>query len=149
MKKRIFYISSLFALCALSFFCGTKSVNKEIEIVERTVLLKDTGNWNAFISALSFVESGNSPTKVGSNNDVGMLQITPIMVREANRIVGNNKYKLSDRTNIDKSVELFNVVQAHHNPNKDLNLALKIWNSKAPLSYHKKVINKYNELIKE
>lgn len=149
MKKRIFYTSASFLLCALSFFCGTKSVPKEKEIVNQTVVLKDTVNWNAFISALSFVESGNSPTKIGSKNDVGILQITPIMVREANRILGKDKYKLSDRTDIDKSVELFNVVQSYHNPNKDMNLALKIWNSKAPLSYHNKVINKYNELIKE
>ena len=104
-------------------------------------------DWNTFIKALAWVESEWNPEAIGQTEDVGYLQITPIIILDANRIVGSNKYSLDDRKDINKSIEIFNVIMDNYNPTHDLNYSLKIWNPKAPVSYHRKVMTKYNELI--
>ena len=91
------------------------------------------------------MESKGDSKAVGSKDDVGVLQITPILVKDCNRIVGYEKYDLADRLDSLKSVEMFNVIQGHYNPQRDYHWALKLWNSGAPLSYHRKVMDKYNE----
>lgn len=102
--------------------------------------------WPVFIEALIHVESRGDSTAVGTKNDVGVLQITPIMVEDANRIVGEERYTLDDRTDRDKSIEIFNIIQNHYNPDHDMHYALKIWNSRAPISYHRAVMDKYREI---
>lgn len=73
----------------------------------------------------------------------------PILIEDANRIVGYDKYCLNDRFNRQKSIEIFNVVQNHYNKEKDLHFALKLWNPRSNINYHIKVMNKYNELLLE
>lgn len=103
-------------------------------------------DWEIFINALIWVESKGDCMALGKHNDVGVLQITPILVKDCNRIVGYDKYTLEDRYLRDKSIEMFNVIQDHYNPQRDFHWALKLWNSGAPLSYHRKVMDKYNEI---
>lgn len=105
--------------------------------------------WNKFIKALIIIESGGKHDAVGTKDDVGVLQITPILVDDANRIIGYDKYTYEDRYDSVMSVEMFNVIQSYYNPTRDIHLALKIWNSKAPLSYHRKVMDKFNEIKNE
>lgn len=102
--------------------------------------------WDAFIEALIHVESKGDSTAVGLRNDVGVLQITPIMLEDANRILGEERYTLDDRTDRDKSIEIFNIIQNHYNPDHDMHYALKIWNSRAPISSHRAVMDKYREM---
>lgn len=118
---------------------------------DTVVVYKDTSvvykeDWDCFISAIVSVESNGKWDAKGKNNDVGVLQITPILVRDCNRILGREKYTLADRLDSLKSVEMFNVVQRHYNPQRDYHWALKLWNSGAPLSYHRKVMDKFNEI---
>lgn len=118
---------------------------------DTVVVYKDTSvvykeDWDCFISAIVSVESNGKWDAKGKNNDVGVLQITPILVRDCNRILGREKYTLADRLDSLKSVEMFNVVQKHYNPQRDYHWALKLWNSGAPLSYHRKVMDRYNEI---
>ena len=118
---------------------------------DTVVVYKDTSvvykeDWDCFISAIVSVESNGKWDAKGKNNDVGVLQITPILVRDCNRILGREKYTLADRLDSLKSVEMFNVVQKHYNPQRDYHWALKLWNSGAPLSYHRKVMDKFNEI---
>lgn len=103
-----------------------------------------TNDWERFTNALILVESEGDSLAVGSKNDVGVLQITPILIKDANRILGYDAYTLEDRKSRIKSIEIFNVIQDHYNPTHDLHLALKIWNSKAPIKYHYDVLNHYN-----
>ena len=98
------------------------------------------------IFALIWQESKGNP-EAKNDNSLGVLQITPIYVKEANNIVGYVKYNLENRKSVEKSIEMFNIVNDFYNPERDLHLALKIHNPKAPLSYHLKVINKYKELV--
>lgn len=124
--------------------------NKRNKHIDTTyvVIEKEEVNWNAFINALIHIESKGKWDAVGTSNDVGVLQITPICVEQANIYVGYDKYSLDDRLDSLKSVEIFNVIQNKMNPTHDLHFALKIWNSKAPISYHTQVMGKYEEIKK-
>lgn len=66
------------------------------------------------IDAIICVESrGNTLAHNISEDAVGCLQIRPIMLREVNRLLGFQKYKLNDRWNKTKSIEMFNVIKKH------------------------------------
>lgn len=119
----------------------------KIQIIHVPEIREHTEDWDLFLEALMFVESKHNPLAIGTLNDAGVLQITPVYMTEANRILGHNRFTLSDRYNKKKSIEMFNIVNDFYNPERDLHLALKIHNPKAPLSYHLKVINKYKELV--
>ena len=83
----------------------------------------------------------------GKTNDVGILQITPIYVKDVNRILGEKRYTLSCRTDKRKSLEMFEILQNHYNPDKDIDKAIKLHNSKAPQTYRTKTM-KQMEIIK-
>ena len=104
--------------------------------------------WETFIKALIWVESKDNPDAIGSLDDVGVLQILKVIVDDCNRILGYDKYSYEDRKDSLKSIEMFNVIQWYYNPEKDMHFALKLWNSKAPVSYHKKVFKKFDEINK-
>lgn len=106
----------------------------------------DSLDWETFTKALIWVESRGDSKAVGSKDDVGVLQITPILVEDCNRILKNEGFTLEDRLDSLKSVEMFNIIQDHYNPQHDYHWALKLWNSGAPLSYHRKVMDKFNEI---
>ena len=133
----------------MSVFVGLVFGNKEIknEVIEQSAHIEETlDTWQIFIEALIQVESGGNDYAVGRHEDGGALQLTKIAIIDCNRILGVDYYTLEDRFNREKSIEIFNVLQNHYNPEHDMHLALKIHNSRAPLSYHIKVMNKYNEL---
>lgn len=95
--------------------------------------------WELFIFALIEVESGGDSTCTGMADDVGILQITPICVREVNRILGVQTYALGDRYSVKKSLEMFDIIQQHKNSQLDIRRAAKIWNPRAPESYYEKI----------
>lgn len=64
------------------------------------------------IDAIIYVESrGNTKAHNIKEDAVGCLQIRPIMLKEVNRLLGYNKYKLADRWSKAKSIEMFNVIK--------------------------------------
>jgi hypothetical protein len=109
---------------------------------ELLLYIEKQAEWELFILALIEVESGGDSTCVGMDDDVGILQITPICVKEVNRILGVQAYALSDRYSVKKSLEIFDIIQRHKNPQLDTRLAAKIWNPRAPESYYKKIETK-------
>ena len=113
-------------------------VDEKIEKVKKD-------DWNDFIEALIWVESKGNCDTIGSKDDVGVLQIRKPIVDDCNRILGCDTYTYEDRYDSIKSVEMFNIIQDHYNPSHDKHYALKIWNSRAPVSYHRKVMQKFNE----
>lgn len=115
---------------------------KHIGIVADT-----TDYWHLWTMAIIQVESGGDDNAVGRTNDYGCLQITPILIKEVNRIQSERKYTINDAKNRATSIEIFNLIQEYYNPEQDLHLALKVWNPKAPISYHKKVEEEYSKLI--
>jgi len=108
--------------------------------------------WDKFIEAVIWKESRGNASCIGDNGKaVGVLQIHPIMVREANRILKmlgkEAEYTYEDRYDRNKSIEIFNIVQDFHNKTHDFERALQIWNKNHPESYKTQIMNKYNELV--
>lgn len=108
--------------------------------------VETTSDWELFTEAVIYVESKGDTHAVGKLDDVGVLQIRPIVVAEANRILGENHYTLEDRYSREKSIEMWNVIMDEKNAEHDKHFALKIWNPKAPIAYHRRVMSKYKEL---
>lgn len=138
-------------LLSVVVFAGThlekKKINTLVEFPEEEVVVnQDSLNWEDFTRALIWVESRGDSKAIGKNNDIGVLQFTPILIEDVNRILGREVYTLEDRLDSLKSVEMFNIIQDHYNPQHDYHWALKIWNCHAPQSYHRKVMDKFNEI---
>lgn len=93
-------------------------------------------------NAIAMVESGGNPNAV--NGDcVGWLQISPVMVREANRILGAELYVLEDRLDPYTSFAIFCTVMDERNPEYDIRKACRIWNPKAGEWYYRRVVKHY------
>ena len=88
-------------------------------------------NWNRVINAIAIVESNNNPRAVG-NSSVGLLQITPILVKDCNKILEkqnkSKRYNLNDRLNPEKSKEMFIIIQEYYNPQHNIERAIRLWN---------------------
>ena len=86
--------------------------------------------WGAVIHAIAMVESECQPNRVSKNGlYVGYLQISEILVRECNRIVGYKKYTYADRYDKQKSIDMFIDYQEHYNPDGNMERAIRLWNS--------------------
>jgi len=80
------------------------------------------------IEAIMQVESGGDTLAHNLAEDaVGCLQIRPIMVREINRLLGKDSFKLSDRRNKVKSIQMFNILRSHLEGASDEKIA-RVWN---------------------
>lgn len=149
------------SLFSLGFILGGivkeySSDNKvdDYDYIVNELILSDTSqidlqikSWHYFIDAIIDVESKGNEKAIGKTNDVGVLQITPIYVEEANRILGEKKYTLEDRYCKYKSIEIFTIVNAKHNPEKSFLKAIKLHNPNAPKSYQKAIIDRYVKLM--
>ena len=83
---------------------------------------------DTLLNAVMAVESNFNILAYNSKEDaVGCLQIRPIMVREVNRLLGEDKYTLKDRWNKAKSIEMFNVIRSHLKDASDEEIA-RTWN---------------------
>ena len=113
----------------------------EVVMVKTTPTIQDS-----LIDAIIHVESrGDSMAYNAKEDAVGVLQIRPIMMREVNRLLKENKYTLDDRWSKSKSIEMFNVIKAHTTNPTNERLA-RNWNGgwngykkKSTLKYWNKV----------
>jgi hypothetical protein len=106
-------------------------------------------NWSKVINAIIQVESGGD-VNAKSGKSVGPMQITPILVAECNRILemrnSRKRYSLADRVSLNKSKEMFLLIQDAHNPDNNVEHAIRSWNGgqryskKATEKYYKKVM---------
>lgn len=97
--------------------------------------------------AIIWVESrGNAKAFRESGNCLGILQITPIYVKECNRLQSDIVYTLEDRTDPIKSLEMFTIIQNHHNPCHDLERAIELHNPTAGSDYREKVLRRFNTI---
>jgi len=94
-------------------------------------LATNARDWGRVLKAIAYVESKNDPKAV-SGDQVGLLQIRPIMVRDCNRILERRgsakRYTLRDRYNPVKSREMFVIYQSHYNPKGNIERAIRLWN---------------------
>lgn len=132
-------------LSPLPFISKQESTSSTLTVATGSYEIPDY-DWDCLIEAFILQESNGNDTVVGDGGKaLGCLQLHPIMVAEANRI-SNSSYTLEDRLSRSKSIEMFNIVQSHHNPYKDPALACKVWNPTAGEWYTKSVLNKYQTI---
>ena len=156
VMSKILYICIGVIAAVFLFDIKKETVISKIEDVGNVVKEKtlDEINWDRFVEAVIWKESRGNENCVGDGGKaVGVLQIHPVMVREANRILRmrgeEEKYTYDDRYNKEKSIEIFNIIQDFHNEGHDFMRALQIWNKNHPSSYSEQIMNKYNELISD
>ena len=89
-------------------------------------------NWTKVINAIAIVESNNNPKALGGGGSVGLLQITPVLVKDCNKILQkqnkSKRYSLADRYNAEKSKEMFIIIQEYYNPQHNVEKAIRLWN---------------------
>ena len=103
------------------------------------------------MEAIIQVESGGD-AKAVSGNSVGAMQITPILVKDCNAILkkqnSKKRFTLDDRYSVAKSKEMFKLIQSYHNPENNIEKAIRAWNGgpkysvRATNRYFKKVMSK-------
>ncbi len=108
-------------------------------------------DWNPVMDAIIQVESEGNPKAV-SGNSVGAMQITPILVRDCNIILQKKKSKKrftqNDRYSVEKSKEMFLLIQSYYNPRNSIEKAIRLWNGgvhysvRATNRYYRKVMDK-------
>ena len=94
------------------------------------------------ILSMMYVESRFDPLAEGGDSDTGILQITPVYVREANRILGREEFTLEDARDIERSLDMFDVVQGEHNGTGDWAMTV-YWHNKSG-AYRDRVVQAYN-----
>ena len=108
-------------------------------------------DWNPIMDAIIQVESGGNPN-AKSGNSIGAMQITPILVKDCNNILekrnSKKRYTLADRYSVEKSKEMFLLIQSYHNPENNVEKAIRAWNGgpkysvRATNRYYQKVMAK-------
>ena len=108
-------------------------------------------DWTPVMEAIILVESEGNPNAV-SGNSVGAMQITPILVRECNNILqsrgSDKRYTLADRYNVEKSKEMFLLIQSKYNTANSIEKAIRMWNGgpkysiRATNRYYQKVLRR-------
>lgn len=105
-------------------------------------------DWDAVMDAIIQVESRGNARAV-NGNQVGAMQITPVCVKECNFILQSRnqkkRYTLNDRYSVEKSKEMFMLIQSHHNPEYDMEVAIRSWNG-GP-RYSKRGTQRYYERV--
>lgn len=125
------------------------------KILSEIELNEELSRRELIINSIIQIESENN--NIARNGDnIGILQIRPIMVYEINRILGYKKYELRDRFDSIKSIEMFKIYTNHHTPDWNLELVARRWNGgyngeykKKTLSYYLKIKNHDNKETKD
>lgn len=142
------FLTTLFLLIPLMGGTGNK-----VDMVEIPTE-SNLSSWDELQLAIAITESRMNPKAEGKTQDIGIYQITPIYAKEASRI-SKKGYSPSDAYSIEKSIEMFNIVQGRHNPSKDIRKAIKLHNPGASEAYYNKVmanlemVKRYESIRKE
>lgn len=138
-------------LILLTFFCvffgqTVNAQNERDSLQNKDTIFVHHDKWSKLINAIAYMESkGHSNVKHGMS--VGILQITPLLVKQCNIILKkknkSKRYNLQDRLSVKHSISMFNLIQDFYNPSHNIRRAIIIW-SKGPFhkgSGSKKYIN--------
>jgi len=168
MRKHIIFGLSI-VVALLSFGMTDSKKEKKVEIIEleskpiKPIVVEEIQipEVDDLINALIMVESNGNDSAVGDTHlgepSIGVLQIRPIMVREVNRILKlkgtDYRYKLKDRWDREKSIEMFLIWKEFHHSDSDYEEIARSWNggTKGPknprtYNYWKKVENQLASL---
>ena len=107
-------------------------------------------DWNPVIDAIIEVESeGKADAVDKGGKSCGILQITPVLVKDCNRILelrkSSKRYAMNDRFSVSKSKEMFLLYQSFYNPKNSVEVAIRSWNG--GMNYTKGGTQKYYEKV--
>ena len=134
--------------------CTQSYVECEVTNVEPTIYELKI---KPLIEAMILVESGGNDSAYCKKEEaVGCLQIRPIMLKECNRVLELQRYKLHDRWSREKSIEIFHIINQFHNKEATHEEIARFWNGGPKWSdksgtkrYWSKVKRKLKKLLKE
>ena len=126
------------AIIALGFIIGAKAFKAD-SAPAQTSVSTDLSEWETTQLALILTESQMDSLAVGKDNDLGILQITPIFVDEVNRLVGKDIFTHQDALSPEKSLQMLAIYQEHKNPSHDTDKAIQLHNPKGGYAYARKV----------
>lgn len=127
------------------FLLSRVIINHEYDkpISDTVYVYKLHSDWELLKTAIIWQESKGNPKAIGGNG-YGLYQITPIYVKECNRILGYNKYRHIDAFVDSLANDMFEVVQSYHNTEKCPKKAIRLHNKDD--KYYQEVMDKYNML---
>lgn len=154
-NRNLITVIILFISMAVVFFCAGGLVgqlnqkNKQEKIVEEKIKEvyvegEELDEWTILTMAIMKTESEFDPSRIGATQDVGIMQFTPIAVEEVNRILRlegkEEEYSHLDAFDIEKTIEMFNIIQSYHNKEQNISKAIHQHNpGGASIGYGKKV----------
>ena len=102
--------------------------------------------WEPVMDAIIEVESNGNPYAISpSGKYVGAMQIAKIVVDDCNEYLqlkkSKKRYTYNDRYDVQKSKEMFILIQERYNKEKNIEKAVRIWNGGC--NYNKKSTDKY------
>lgn len=154
-NKNLIIVIILFISMAVVFFCAggltgqLRQMRRQEKIVEekiKEVYVEgvELDEWEILQMAIMKTESEFDPSRIGATQDVGIMQFTPIAVEEVNRILRlegkKEEYSHLDAFDIEKTIEMFNIIQGYHNKEQNISKAIHQHNpGGASIGYGKKV----------
>lgn len=139
----------LFTITATLLIVATAAAQSTVRLQKK---------WGMVIRAIEQVESeGRTNITSRDGKYVGCLQISEILVRECNQIVGEKRFSYDDRLSRAKSHEMFIVYQEHFNPDGNMEKAIRLWNSgdlrcmtckSRTEGYYRRVMSKFDQLAR-
>ena len=103
-------------------------------------------DWDIFTMALIKTESEFDSTAVSSVGAKGYFQITPIYIKEVNRVHKTN-FTMDDVINLEKAYQIFDLMQQAHNKEYDKEKAIVLHNGEHDW-YRRRVLNNYEDIKK-
>ena len=133
MKKHIptWVIITALTISLMGNIYGAINLNKTkpVEVAEAEIQEDTLSQWDIFTLALMKVESEYDNSAVSSVGARGYFQMTPIYVREVNR-VHNTNFTFDQVTDLETAYQIFDLMQKAHNPDYNMDKALELHNGK-------------------
>ena len=108
--------------------------------------------WENLYLSIVEVESRGDNMAISHKGAIGHIQILPKgkggYLDEANRISGYDKYSNTDLYSSVKSREIWDIVMNHHNPERDINKAIRMHNPRAGTWYRQRILKQLSKYDK-
>lgn len=122
------------------------NIDKESK-TEVSMVPQKLTEWEIFKVALAWVESEFDSTICREDTNAGgILQLTPIYIKEVNRLLGYDKWVIDDRLDPTKSFQIFEDMMSYKNPSRDIDTAIKLHNPKAGKWYYKRILKRMEQV---
>lgn len=148
MWRKYLIISVFLNILFFLFICNR--LNYEHKLKHQPIIIEkvaeEMDDWGIFTMALMSVESKYDSSAVSSAGAKGYFQITPIYVKEVNRI-HNTNFTMDDVYTLENSYVIFDLMQQAHNQDYDMDRALTLHNGNHKW-YKKRVMDEYERIKK-